>query len=39
MVTVHDHVSIPRVTEDHDRKIEDKPGLKTYLDFKYFKSR
>jgi hypothetical protein len=25
-VTIHDHVELPKCTEDHNRKIEDKPG-------------
>ena len=25
-VTIHDHVAIPQCTEDHNRKIENKPG-------------
>jgi hypothetical protein len=40
-VTVHDHVSIPKSTEDHNRKIEDKAGpihLQNHGNPVYFKN-
>jgi hypothetical protein len=40
-VTVHDHVDIPMSTEDHKRKIEDKPGpihLQNHGNPVYFKN-
>jgi hypothetical protein len=40
-VTIHDHVSIPMSTEDHNRKIEDKPGpihLQNHGNPVYFKN-